>query len=63
MRTFYEKEDGKNYGIIEIQDTGIGIPEDKIEMIFEEFRQVSEGIGRNYEGSGLGLTLTKNISN
>ncbi len=59
VRTFYEKEDGTNYGIIEIQDTGIGIPENKIEMIFEEFRQVSEGIGRNYEGSGLGLTLTK----
>jgi len=40
-------------------DTGIGIPEDKFDYIFEEFRQVSEGIGRGFEGSGLGLTITK----
>lgn len=63
VRTFYEREEGNDYGIVEVQDTGIGIPQDKINLIFEEFRQVSEGIGRNFEGSGLGLTLTKNISN
>ncbi len=59
VRTFYEQYDGNDYGIVEVQDTGIGIPQDKINLIFEEFRQVSEGIGRNFEGSGLGLTLTK----
>ncbi|MBI3125603.1 MAG: PAS domain S-box protein [Ignavibacteriales bacterium] len=45
--------------IISIKDTGIGIPEDKIKIIFEEFRQVSEGRGRNFEGTGLGLTIVK----
>ncbi|MBV6510684.1 MAG: PAS domain S-box protein [Ignavibacteriales bacterium] len=40
-----------------VRDTGIGIPQDKIRLIFEEFRQVSEGLSRQYEGSGLGLTL------
>ncbi|GMU87094.1 MAG: hypothetical protein AMXMBFR48_23350 [Ignavibacteriales bacterium] len=40
-----------------IRDTGIGIPEEKLHLIFEEFRQVSEGLSRHYEGSGLGLTL------
>ena len=45
--------------IISIEDTGIGIPEDKIKIIFEEFRQVSEGRGRNFEGTGLGLTIVK----
>ena len=46
-------------GVIEIIDTGIGIPLDKQNIIFEEFRQASEGHGRDFEGTGLGLTLTK----
>ncbi len=45
--------------ILKVSDTGIGIPEDKFEIIFEEFRQESEGLSRNFEGTGLGLTLTK----
>ncbi len=45
--------------VISVCDTGIGIPSDKLELIFEEFRQVSEGIGRNFEGTGLGLSITK----
>ena len=45
--------------IISVKDTGIGIPKENLEMIFDQFRQASEGIGRSYEGSGLGLALTK----
>jgi len=45
--------------IIKVTDSGIGIPENKHELIFEEFRQESEGLNRNFEGTGLGLTLTK----
>jgi len=44
---------------IEIKDTGIGIPPESITRIFEEFRQVSEGLDRKFDGTGLGLTLTK----
>ncbi|MGA2298897.1 MAG: ATP-binding protein, partial [FCB group bacterium] len=47
------------YVVIDVADTGLGIPEDYIDSIFEEFRQVSEGIGRSFEGTGLGLTLSK----
>lgn len=44
---------GKNW--IEVWDTGIGIPEDQTEIIFEEFKQLGDG-ARN-RGSGLGLTI------
>lgn len=44
-----------------IEDTGIGIPEKYIDKIFEEFRQVSEGYDRNYEGIGIGLSIAKRI--
>lgn len=46
---------------IKVKDTGIGIPADKINLIWEEFRQVSEGMARNFEGTGLGLTISKKI--
>jgi len=42
---------------ISITDTGIGIPEDKQSVVFEEFRQAAEGYNRPYEGSGLGLSI------
>lgn len=45
--------------IIKIKDTGIGIPEKSRHLIFEEFRQVSEGLGRGFQGTGLGLTICK----
>jgi signal transduction histidine kinase len=45
--------------VIEIKDTGIGVDEDLQEIIFEPFRQASEGFSRKYEGSGLGLSLVK----
>lgn len=45
--------------IIQIMDTGIGIPPDRIEIIWDEFRQASEGFNRKFEGTGLGLTISK----
>ncbi len=46
---------------ISITDTGIGIAREHFEVIFDEFRQASEGYGRSYEGTGLGLTIVKGI--
>jgi signal transduction histidine kinase len=42
-----------------VSDTGVGIPPNMIEVIFQRFRQVSESLTRNYEGAGLGLTISK----
>lgn len=52
------KSEADNF-VISVSDTGIGIPEAKLDIIFEEFRQVSEGLGRKFEGTGLGLTIVK----
>jgi CheY-like chemotaxis protein/anti-sigma regulatory factor (Ser/Thr protein kinase) len=42
-----------------VRDTGTGIPESQIELIFERFRQGSESLSKEYEGSGLGLSISK----
>lgn len=49
----------ENKVVIKVVDTGIGIPDSYHDIIFEPFRQVSEGYNRQFEGNGLGLTLTK----
>jgi PAS domain S-box-containing protein len=49
----------KNKIVLKVIDTGIGISKEYQSLVFEEFRQVSEGRNRNFEGTGLGLTITK----
>ena len=46
---------------IEVEDNGIGIPNDKIDMIFERFGQVDSSLSRQAEGTGLGLSLVKKL--
>ncbi|MBK6682380.1 MAG: hypothetical protein IPG53_21460 [Ignavibacteriales bacterium] len=47
---------------ISVKDTGMGIPPDKINTVFEDFRQVSEGYSRSFEGPGLGLSIVKKFT-
>jgi signal transduction histidine kinase len=47
--------------IISVRDTGVGIPEDKLSIIFERFRRVDSSLSRSQEGSGLGLTIVKSL--
>ena len=44
-----------------VTDTGIGIPKDLVPLIFDKFRQLDGTPTRNYEGTGLGLTISKNL--
>ncbi len=44
-----------------VKDTGIGIPKDKLGIIFDRFRQVEEGSTRKYGGTGIGLFISKHL--
>ncbi|MCC9601690.1 PAS domain S-box protein [Stieleria sp. JC731] len=48
--------------VVEIRDTGTGIPEDKLETIFEPFVQADDTVTRKYGGTGLGLSISKKIA-
>ncbi|MCS4057202.1 ATP-binding protein [Salinibacter ruber] len=45
--------------VLEVEDTGIGMDPAVAERLFEPFRQASEGMSREYEGTGIGLAVTK----
>ena len=47
--------------ILEVQDTGIGIPAEELPHIFERFHRVQGARGRTYEGSGIGLSLVQEL--
>lgn len=52
-------KDGVKNICIRVKDTGIGIPADKLNYIFERFIQVDKSFTRDHEGSGIGLSLVK----
>jgi len=59
VKVITEKVNDLDYSSVKVIDTGIGIPENYFKAIFEPFKQVSEGFGRRFEGTGLGLTITR----
>jgi CheY-like chemotaxis protein len=61
LRVSWEHSE-KDWLIAEVRDTGIGIPPEKLQTIFESFRQVDSGLSRTYPGLGLGLALARKLA-
>ncbi|HXF85991.1 MAG TPA: ATP-binding protein [Anaerolineales bacterium] len=55
------KREGENLVIVSVSDTGIGIPANRLEEIFEPFHQLNGSSTRRYGGTGLGLSLVRQI--
>lgn len=58
---FVELNITENKVSVSVQDNGIGMPQEKIDTIFERFRQVDSSLTRKCEGSGIGLSLVKSL--
>ena len=56
-----EKQNDKESVLVKVRDSGIGIPPEDIEYVFQRFHQVDNRLAREHEGSGIGLALTKEL--
>lgn len=61
ISAFVTEEADRRFVQVSVADTGIGIPHEKMEAIFEPFQQVENSAARQFEGTGLGLPIAKKL--
>lgn len=61
IRVFYQTIDAEDWLLLEVEDNGIGIDTERLPRIFDRFYQVDDTAQRNYEGTGIGLALVKEL--
>ncbi|MHC4214313.1 MAG: response regulator [Planctomycetota bacterium] len=57
-----QQTDGKDFIRFDVEDTGIGVPNDKQQIIFDKFTQADSCTSRKFSGTGLGLPITKQLA-
>ncbi|MBL4803576.1 MAG: response regulator [Alphaproteobacteria bacterium] len=62
VKAYYEDRDGADYLRVDVTDTGIGIKPEDFDLVFERFKQADSSVSRKYGGTGLGLPISKKLS-
>ena len=62
VKVSMQEVDSKPFIRFDVEDTGIGIPADKQDSIFEEFARLDSSAARRFKGTGLGLVITKKLA-
>ncbi|RIA99503.1 hypothetical protein C1645_869890 [Glomus cerebriforme] len=63
IRLYSENQDDKEFIVLEVVDTGVGIPKDHIPNLFNRFYRIESRQSRSHEGTGIGLALVKELIN
>lgn len=61
VRAFGTLHSGREHIRLEVEDTGIGIAPEDIQVIFQEFRKVDQSVARQHKGTGLGLAISRKL--